>query len=287
MTYIVHGATGAQGSPVLSALVAANKTATGITRHPDTVLEGASALVADYSSVAQLSDAYRGAEGVFVHLPLGPEELLLPFAHNVAAAVAEGQPAHVVVSTSGKIVDDPTHPLQQPADNALPILLEALKATGSPVSVIAPRLFLENLLLPPVLDAVRTEGVLRYPLRADFPVSWASHLDIADVAATLLTHPEVTGVVGVGQLPGITGPDLAAAFAEHLGRDVHYEAITPEQFGELIVPLFGEAATAGVVALYQAQWGLADNVIQEETSAQSLLGITPRTVGRWLADIGV
>jgi hypothetical protein len=72
--------------------------------------------------------------------------------------------------------------------------------------------------MPYVMDSVRERGVLPYPIRADFPVSWASHLDIADVAAALLERPDVTGVVSVGQYPAITGPDLAAAFAARLGR---------------------------------------------------------------------
>ncbi|MDX3240877.1 hypothetical protein [Streptomyces sp. ME18-1-4] len=73
--------------------------------------------------------------------------------------------------------------------------------------MIAPRFFLENLLLPPILDVVRTQGVLRYPLAADFPVSWSSHLDNADVAAALFDRPDITGTIAVEQHPGITSWD--------------------------------------------------------------------------------
>ena len=153
--------------------------------------------------------------------------------------------------------------------------------------MVAPRLYLENLLLPVVLTPVREEGVLRYPLPASFPVSWSSHLDVAEVVARLLTDASpTTGTVGVGHLPGLTGPDLAAAFSNHLGREVRFEGITPEAFGELITPLFGPAA-APVVELYQVLNTQDGSTIAEDGSAQELLGLRPRSIEQWLKDLAV
>lgn len=90
-------------------------------------------------------------------------------------------------------------------------------------AVIAPEPYLENLLMPYVIDSVRERGVLPHAIRADFPVSWSSHLDIADAAVALFERTDVTGVVSVGQYPAITGPDLAEAFGTRLGRDVVFE----------------------------------------------------------------
>jgi hypothetical protein len=44
----------------------------------------------------------------------------------------------------------------------------------------------------------------------------------ADVAAKLLTDTTITGIVGVGQQPPITGTELAKGFARYLGRTVTY-----------------------------------------------------------------
>ncbi|MFK4067024.1 NAD(P)H-binding protein [Streptomyces sp. NPDC029674] len=73
MTYVIHGATGAQGAPVVAALVAAGKPVTALTRNPDAVVDGARVVAASYSSVEELTEAYRGADGVFVHLPVVSE----------------------------------------------------------------------------------------------------------------------------------------------------------------------------------------------------------------------
>ena len=166
-------------------------------------------------------------------------------------------------------------------------LIDGVTGSGVPTAVVAPRLYLENLLLPVVLAPASQEGVLRYPLPASFPVSWSSHLDVAEVVARLLTDASpTTGTVGVGHLPGLTGPDLAAALSSHLGREVRFEGITPEAFGDLITPLFGPAA-APVVELYRALNAQAGSTIAEGSSAQELLGLRPRPIEQWLKDLAV
>ena len=287
MADIVHGATGAQGSPILSALTSAGRTAIAAVRHPEAVPDGIVARQVDLASVASLASAYKGADGVFVHLPMGAPEAAAAQARAVVEAVAQARPGRVVISTSGQIVDQPGSPLQATADSPIMTLIDGVTGSGVPTAVVAPRLYLENLLLPVVLDPTRQEGVLRYPLPASFPVSWSSHLDVADVVTRLLTDASpTTGTVGVGHRPGLTGPDLAAAFSSHLGREVRFEGITPEAFGELITPLFGLAA-APVVELYQALNAQDGNTIAEDSSAQELLGLRPRPIEQWLEDLAV
>ena len=93
-------------------------------------------------------------------------------------------------------------------------------------------------------------------------------------------------VVGIGHLPGLKGADLAAGFSAKFGHTITFEALTPDAFGKLIEPMLGPA-TAGVVDLYQALSQATDNVISEDTSAQNLLGMQPRSVQQWLAEQGV
>lgn len=280
MKYIVHGATGAQGSPLFKKLLKEGKNAFAAVRDPASV-HGAPAVTVDLSSVDSLVATYQGAEGIFIHLPLGPESVRKQFAHNIAKAVGITKPSRVVVSTSGwklGVSGD---------ERALPTLVNELKKTGVSMAIIAPQLYLENLLLPVVIGAVRTEHQLSYPLGDDYSVSWCSHLDIADVAMTLLTHHAVTGLVEVGQLPAITGNELAEAFSKYFGHPVAFNSLTPEEFGKRIAPLFGEAAAAEVVEVYKAKALTTHSAIEQLNSAQTLLGIQPRTVQQWLSDFDV
>ncbi|MFE4664637.1 SDR family oxidoreductase [Streptomyces sp. NPDC056716] len=96
MTYVIHGATGAQGAPVVAALIAAGKSVTALTRNPDAVVEGARVATVGYLSVEDLTEAYRGADGVFVHLPLASEDDRRTYARNIVAAIRDARPARVV-----------------------------------------------------------------------------------------------------------------------------------------------------------------------------------------------
>lgn len=280
MTYIIHGATGAQGAPLLRRLLHAGKYAVaGVRRIKG--LSDAPCVHLDNASVDALVAAYRGADGVFVHLPQTLEADRVMFARNIVKAVELAKPGRVVISTSGNVIDEPGSPLQAPADSAVAILIDGVQQAGVSTAVIAPRLYLENLLMPMIFGAVRDEGVLRYPVRADFPVSWSSHLDVAEVAECLLVDSSITGVIGVGHLPGLIGADLAEGFAHHLGSDVVFEKLSPLVFGALIRPFLGSAADA-VEGLYQVLTSVAASTISPSTSAQELLGLEPRGVKQWL-----
>ncbi|GAA2465762.1 NmrA family NAD(P)-binding protein [Agromyces soli] len=271
--------------PVLAALTAAGRDAVAAVRNPAGLPAGTRSLAVDLADGEALARAYAGAEGVFVHLPMGGDPAVSA-AQVVAivSAVDTARPARVVISTSGAIVDEPGSPLQAPSTAPIQQLIQGVAATGVSTAVVAPRLYLENLLLPVVAEPARSEGVLRYPLPAEYPVSWSSHVDVADAAVELLTDDWVEGIVAIGHRPGLTGTDLAAGFAQHFATEVRFEAISPDAFGELITPLFGAAAQP-VVDLYRALNAADQNVIAEDRSAQMMLGLAPRSVADWLAAV--
>lgn len=284
MSYIIHGASGAQGAPLLLRLKQAGKSVTAAVHRAD-ALVGVPIVMIDNGSVDSLAAAYRGTDGVFIHLPQTSEAQRIEYAHNIAQAVAMAQPKRVVISTSGVVVDEPGSPLQASPESAIAVLIEEVRKTGVSLAIVAPRLYLENLLLPPVYRMVLSDGILRYPLHQDMAVSWSSHLDVAEVCERLLADRSITGVVGIGHLPGLTGAELAAGFAQHLGVPVRFESLAPHDFRALIEPMFGEAAARNVVGFYQVLQDVPKNTIASPTCAQELLGLAPRTVAQWLAGV--
>jgi hypothetical protein len=171
MKYIIHGATGAQGSPLYMKLLKAGKNAVAAVRNPES-LKNSPAIAVDNGSVESLVAAYKGADGVFVHLPLGSEEMRLQYAKNIAQAIAISKPKRVVVSTSGWVIDAPGSPIQTPDNTSVPTFVREIEKTEVSVAVIAPRLYLENLLLPITLETAKSEGLFQYPIRNDYSVSW-------------------------------------------------------------------------------------------------------------------
>ncbi|EPD8213126.1 SDR family oxidoreductase [Yersinia enterocolitica] len=283
MSYIIHGATGAQGGPLYNRLLASGMNVLAAARDPAKVT-GMPAIAVDNDSVDSLVAAYRDADGVFIHLPNLSEATRVQQAKNIVLAIKTAKPKRVVVSTSGTIIDQPGTVLQAPEDSSVAILVRGVQESGVSHAIVAPRLYLENLLLPMVFEPAENKGVLRYPVSADLLVSWSSHLDVAEVAERLLCDHSVTGVVGVGHLPGLRGADLAVGFSEQFGRTVTFEALTPDSFGKLIEPMLGPA-TVSVVGLYQILSQATDNVIDGETSAQHRLGLEPRSVRQWLVEM--
>lgn len=280
MPFIIHGATGAQGGPLYASLRRAGLDAVAavrdVAKFPDDT-----AVSIDNDSVDSLISAYRGADGVFIHLPQTSEAGRLQHARNIVQAIETAKPKRIIISTNGAIVDQPGSALQSSDDSAIMVLIRGVQDSGVSHAVVAPRLYLENLLLPMVFGPAQSEGVLRYPVAADYAVSWSSHLDVAEAAHRLLVDPSISGVVGIGHQPGLVGADLAEGFSQQFGRDIRYEALLPEAFGDLIEPMIGPA-TASVVGLYKALAYAPDNVIRQETSAQEVLGLHPMSVQQWL-----
>jgi len=283
MSFIIHGATGAQGGPLFDLLHSKGKPVLAAVRDP-AKSGGKPNITIDNSSLDSLVAAYTGSDGIFFHLPQAPEPLRIEYARNFLEAITQAKPKRVVVSTSGAVIDQPGSPVQVPDDSAMGMLVRGISESHVSHAIVAPRLYLENLLLPMVVGGVKREGVLLYPIRADLKVSWSSHLDIADVAERLLTDHAVTGIVGVGHLPGMEGAALADGFAARFNRPVQFESQSPEDFRKMLEPMFGPAA-ANVAAFYQALAALDENVITEKTSAQRLVGLMPRSVEKWLADV--
>lgn len=279
MTFIIHGASGAQGAPIFNALRAAGRQVTAAVRMA-AAFTGGDAISVDFGSVASLVRAYRGADGVFVHLPVETADQQRSYAGNIVAAVHEARPARVIASTSGYKIDG-----SMAAEDAMSVLAAGLADSGVSSAMVEPRLFLENLLLPTVLAPTRAEGVLRYPIREDYAVSWSSHLDVADVVVRLFAAPEVVGSVSVGALPGLVGADLAEGFSRYLDRPVGFESQTPDEFSALITPMFGSAAAEPVVDSYRHRLAKADELISQDRSAQAVLGLEPLSVEQWLRAI--
>ena len=283
MSFIIHGATGAQGGPLFDLLLSKGEAVLAAVRDP-AKSDGKPCIAVDNSSLDSLISAYNGSDGVFFHLPQAPEPVRVEYALNFLEAIKIAKPKRVVLSTSGVVIDQPGSSVQVSEDSAMGMLVRGISDSKISYAVVAPRLYLENLLLPMVVGRVKQDGVLLYPIRADLPVSWSSHLDIAEVVERLLADHTVTGIVGVGHLPGMNGAALADGFSARFNRPVQFEAQSPEEFRKLLEPMFGPAA-ANVAAFYQALSKLDKNVIVEETSAQRLLGLSPRRVEKWLDDV--
>lgn len=143
MTFVIHGATGAQGAPILAGLTRLGKRAVAAVRNTSAVKDLPSIAV-DNTSVDSLAEAYEGANGVFVHLPVVAESDRLQYASDIAEAIARAKPRLVVISTSGWVVDEPNFALQNPPESAIATLIREVQHAGVSLAVVAPPCFLRS-----------------------------------------------------------------------------------------------------------------------------------------------
>lgn len=275
MRIAVHGSTGAQGAPVVSELRDAGHDVVALARQPR---EGVT--VADLGDSASLRSAYLGADAVFLHLPI-PTSPDAPgqWVPAVLEALAASDVERVVLSTSGAAMHDagPSESLQaRLAGNRA--FVEGLQAVVGSVVTLAPRLYLENLLLPFVAGPAVGDGVLAYPLAADKPISWISHRDVARAARVGFESTTEPGVYDLG-LPAAAGQQLADQIGAGIGRAVTYEPITPAEFAERATPVFGPEMAAGVAGLYETF--ATDHTLEIEPNRPQLAAEGRLTIESW------
>jgi uncharacterized protein YbjT (DUF2867 family) len=182
---------------------------------------------------ASLSAAFEGAAGVFI-LPPSEFDPLPGFPE--ARAVIDAVKAALESAHPGKVVCLSTIGAQATQSNLLTqrtLMEQALSELPMPVTFLRPGWFMENAAWD--VGPARDEGLVHSFLQPlDKPVPMVATADVGRVAAQLLQ--ETWSGKRVVELEGpqrVSPNDLAAAFAEILGRPVRAEAVPRETWGAL------------------------------------------------------
>ncbi|MFC6940327.1 NmrA/HSCARG family protein [Salinirubellus sp. GCM10025818] len=233
MRVLVVGATGTQGGSVIDALLDGEYgefEVRGLTR--DATGERARALAArgvelvegDLADPSGLARSLEGVGGVFYPSFGGDREAT--YGRNVVDAARGAGVTHLVVSTGGNCDDRPGIPhVDTKAD-----VEDYLRESGVPATVLRPHTFTSNLRMQ--APAIR-EGRFPYPLAGGAQLALVDPRDVGRLAARAFADPD-RFVGETFELAGdaLTLEELAAAFADVLGREVEPVRITPAAFVE-------------------------------------------------------
>lgn len=251
---LVYGASGVRGTPVARRLLAAGYTVRVLARDEAKAegwrRQGAEVALGDLGDRASLERASAGVDAGFLHLPLVYDRALAGgFVRNaVAAARATGV---------GRLVfqGNNTYPAEPTAAAGFEIDRDAVAAvlgSGIPSLALRPTIYMDNLLGPWTAPGIVGGGVVAYPIPAETEVAWLSADDAASVVVAALDRTDLAGVafdLGGPQL--LTGGDVAARFAAHLGRPVRYQPIPLDAFEQGIKAAVGEQAGTEIAKLYR------------------------------------
>jgi uncharacterized protein YbjT (DUF2867 family) len=230
--YVILGATGHVGSAVANALLEQGQQVSVIMRDSGKgnpwKQRGAKVAVADVHDVAALRAVFRQGRRAF---------LLNPPADPSTDTNAEEQKTVrcILAALEGsgleKVVAESTYGAQ-PGDRCgdltiLYALEQGLRSQPIPAAIIRAAYYMSN--WDPLLEPARKSGMLptMYPAQLKIPMV-APH-DLGRTAARLLTEPaDRTGVTYVEGPERYSTADVAAAFAQALGRPVDL-AVTPRE----------------------------------------------------------
>jgi uncharacterized protein YbjT (DUF2867 family) len=239
MTFAVAGVSGNTGAVAAEALLTRGEHIRVLVRDaaeaaPWTA-RGAESAVVDLADAPSLGRALRGATGAYLLIPpnfTAPNlrEFQTQIARSLTASVVESSIEHVVLlSGFAAHRDHGSGPLAGLGDAER--LLGAVP--GLRLSTIRAAYFYENVV--PVLDAVKTAGVLPSFFPAELPVPMVATRDIGLLAAELLLDPKSRGVVELGS--GLTYAEIARALGAILGKLVRVDEIAPDAIPAVIASL--------------------------------------------------
>lgn len=279
----VFGATGAQGRPVVEALLRAGRPVRAVARNPERLdalaRRGAETASIDLADGPAVRAALDGVAGAFVHLPFMPvPELIEQWSTAIAGAVLEAQ-VPTVFTLSGP---PSATPVGVPSFDTKAIAKRVLTDAGAPLVGLEPTGYLGNLSAFFSAPSIVHDDELRYPLPAQHRQPWISVEDQAALALVALDRPNLQGRwFRIGEQ--LTGPELAEAIGQARGRTVRYLSLAPEEFGRSLAPVMGEQLGAALAADYRVL-GERPDALALDSDTQELhreLGVLATPVADW------
>ena len=282
---LTYGAGGAQGAPVAHGLLDAGyrvrALVTDTEKRRALADAGAEVVAGDLADLDSVRRATEGVDKVFLMLPFSGGGNPLDYAQNAIHAAREAGVKLLALNTSGQTPPELT---------GLPMLdyrihlEQMLRGSGVPNIILRPTAYMENFLGPWVLPRLGAENVLAYPVEAQRPTSWIAAQDLGRFAVAALGRPDLAGqAFDLGGPQALKGADIAQAFSDALGREIRYEAITPEQFGAIMGRVMGPEAQAGIVAAYRAgEAAPLDAMVPDMESVLAHLPVKQTTLEQWV-----
>ncbi|MER7755868.1 NmrA family NAD(P)-binding protein [Kitasatospora sp. NPDC097643] len=280
---VVMGAGGATGSATLRSLAAIGAPTRALSRNParlateldERTLALTEPLPADAADPDSLRAAFRGAHQLFLTMANGPRQV----EHELTAidVAAESGVEHIVkISAPAAEPDSPVA-----VSRGHHRIEEHLRASGITATVLRPYAFMQKLLL--LAPGIAAAGVVHGSLGLA-RCNYVDARDIGDVAAEVLTRPELAG--GAYPLTGgraYSHPELTGLLGELLGRSVRYVDLSPAELHAHLVHRGGMPAWLAAHVVEIQQLAVVRREVPDDTATR-LTGRPPRTLEAFLRE---
>jgi uncharacterized protein YbjT (DUF2867 family) len=219
---LVTGASGTIGSALIKELQSTGTEFEVMTSKPNAQVHGQTARQASFEDVAQLTEAFKGIDTLFVLLPLVPHKVQL--ARNVAAAAQAAGVKHIVRSSGAGADANASFSLPKLQGTIDQIFTD----TGIPSTFLRNAGFMQNYI---TFYQGLVKGGMVYAASADAAQSLVDVRDIAAVAALILRAPEAHAGKAYTLTGGesLTDTQRVAMLSQAVGHAVGFTAISVDQ----------------------------------------------------------
>ncbi len=281
MTILVIGATGNVGRPTVAALLAKGESVRALSRSKDKLAalpDGVSGVIGDLEDGSGLDAAFEGVDRLFLITANGETETTRGL-NAVKAAKAAGVKRIVFLS----VQDPEKEPAIPHFRSKLPIEA-AIRDSGTGYTILRPNLFNQTDLS--VAQVIKDYGVYAMPI-GTIGQNRVDTRDIADCAVRALTEEGHAGTEYILHGPDtVTGPDAAAAYAKHFGREVHYGGDDVEKWAEPVAAFIPPWLLDSLKKMFLAQQAEGSAADQAAVAAsREAVGHPLRTFGAFAAEL--
>jgi uncharacterized protein YbjT (DUF2867 family) len=188
-----------------------------------------------------LREAFSGVAYLLVNMPsssFNDGQTLLDMFDTIIAMADAARVEKIIFNTSMYV---PAAPSGFQALDIRRQMIDRLARGGVTFIVIKPVIYMDNLLTAWARPRLVQENVLCYPHHPALEVSWICLRDVARIMLALAERGDYDGQeVTIGGPQSLKGPQLAAILSDVLGRDIIFEPMPIEHFGQLMGGLFSE-----------------------------------------------
>ncbi|REG99503.1 SDR family oxidoreductase [Flavobacterium aquicola] len=256
MKILVFGASGSQQFNVISEgikkgaeVVAATSSATSFEKLSQA---GAKPILANMSDAKKMLEITVGIDAIAFMVPVSLPSPLegLEYAKNVIDAAKANGVKKIVWNTSAWLLPQK---IGISGEDVKLDIKDYLKNSGLDYVILEPTIYMENMMGPFCAPFVKKEKKLAYPTPEGMSIGWIASRDVsAFVVEAIYNNSLKADSFQISGLENLKGNDLAEQFSKGLGESVVYYMQPSQEFGEILKPLVGEVAAAGVTSYYES-----------------------------------
>ncbi|WP_315057611.1 NmrA family NAD(P)-binding protein [Chryseobacterium indoltheticum] len=255
MNILVFGATGSQQFNVIeeakkkgAEVIAATSSEKSFEK---LAKAGATPVVANLSDVEKINEITKGVDAIAFLIPVSLPNPFdgLQYAKNVIDAAKTNGVKKIVWNTSGWLE---SQKVGSPVDDVKLDVQEYLKNSGVDYVIIEPTIYMENMMGPFCAPFISNEKKLAYPTPEAMPIGWIASRDVSAFGVEAIYNESLKADnFKISGLQNLKGNELASEFSDGVGETISYYPQKPQEFGEIMKPMVGEAGASSVAAYYE------------------------------------